>query len=222
MKMEFLCENHFSHALAYVLSNGWSRSREFDFKRRTQDISLSRCHVASWVEWWLSNIYNMQSNEEFSIYHDRAWGDTRFTKTKSEDRIQVGQHMKHKECITWDHVILWYGKPCQLYLMNLPIIYVSLCYLCRLVIFPGACISKVRYHIAHERMTSSGGLHQGWERESSRWESREDHMLEAFCQFGDNGHMKMCLNEAIPCGVWGANCESSQSNNDKVKHSLFN
>ena len=59
-----------------------------------------------------------------SIYCDRAWEDTRLTNTKSEEWIQVGQHMKHKECTTWDHVILWY---------------------------------------AHERMTSSGDRHQGWE-----------------------------------------------------------
>ena len=48
----------------------------------------------------------------------RALEDTRLTNTKSEEWIHVGQHMKHKECTTWDHVILWYGKPCQLCFVN--------------------------------------------------------------------------------------------------------
>jgi hypothetical protein len=48
-------------------------------------------------------------------------------------------------------------------------------------------------------------------------------MLEACHPFGDNGHVKMCLNEANPIVVYGgANYESSRSNNDQVMHSGLN
>ena len=51
MKMNFLCGTQISHALAYVLSHGGSRSWGFDFKRRIQDMALSRCHnsLMSWA-----------------------------------------------------------------------------------------------------------------------------------------------------------------------------
>ena len=51
MKMEFLCGTQLSHALAYVLSNEWSRSWVVDSKWRIQDMALSRCHdcLISWA-----------------------------------------------------------------------------------------------------------------------------------------------------------------------------
>ena len=44
-------ELNISHALAYVLSNGWSRSWVNDFKRRIHDMALSWCHdsLMSWA-----------------------------------------------------------------------------------------------------------------------------------------------------------------------------
>jgi hypothetical protein len=40
-------------------------------------------------------------------------------------------------------------------------------------------------------------------RASSRWASQVDHMLEACRPFGDNGHVKMCINRAFPSWCMG-------------------
>jgi hypothetical protein len=104
--------------------------------------------------------------------------------------------MKHKDCTTWDHVILWYDKFFNYALWTSPL------YVCLCTAYVGyfSChghASKVRSHVAHEMMTSSGD-HIKVEKTSSRWASLKYYMLEACRPFGDNGVLKMFLNEAHP------------------------
>ena len=81
--------------------------------------------------------------------------------------------------------------------------YVSLCCLCGLGIFPWACIkSEISYGPWEDDIKWWSSSRLCWA--SSRWASQEDHMLEACCPLGDNGHVKMCLMKLSHSGVWGS------------------
>ena len=79
--------------------------------------------------------------------------------------------------------------------------------------------SKMRFNIAHERMTSSGDRHQVW-----FGQVQDEHLKRIIC-------LKLAVHLVIMdmwrCasmelshhGVWGSICESSRSNNDLVRHS---
>jgi hypothetical protein len=44
--------------------------------------------------------------QEILIEHANIQG---WPRKRSEIGLYIGQHMKHKECATWDQSILWYG-----------------------------------------------------------------------------------------------------------------
>ena len=97
---------------------------------------------------------------------------------------------------------MWYGKPCQLCFMNEPIIYVSLCFLYGLGIFPWACIkSEISYSPWEDDSKWWSSSRLSWA--SSSWVSQEDHILEVWRPFGDNGHVKICINGAFPSWCMG-------------------
>jgi hypothetical protein len=59
-------------------------------------------------------------------------------------------------------------------------------------------LHQKEYFIAHERMTSSGDRHQGWEVKFKMSHLERDHMLESCHPFGVVGHVKIFLNVAFP------------------------
>ena len=89
---------------------------------------------------------------------------------------------------------------------------------CGMVSFHGHA-SKVRSHIAHERMTSSGDRHQGWV-----GQVQVEHLERIIClklavhlMIMD---MWICISmELSHHSVWGSICKSSRSNDDQVRHS---
>jgi hypothetical protein len=91
MKIEFLCRTQVIHALAYVLRKVVSRSREFVYKRRIQDMALCRGHdgLMSWdmIDLRPRACNQMKNSLCTSKYCLRAWEDTRLTKTKIKDWI---------------------------------------------------------------------------------------------------------------------------------------
>ena len=96
-------------------------------------------------------------------------------------------------------------------------------YMCPCVVYVGYVsfhghASKVRSHIAHERMTSSGDRHQGWV-----GQVQDEHLKKITCL---NLAVHLVIMDMWRCasmelshhGVWGSICESSRSNNDQVRH----
>ena len=102
-------ELNISHALAYVISNEWSRSWVLDFKWIIQVMALSRCHdsLMSWAmvdedlehatKWRI--LYTPQDS---MIEHEKIQG---WPIQRVKNRFKFGQHMKHEECATWSHVV---------------------------------------------------------------------------------------------------------------------
>jgi hypothetical protein len=116
MKMDFFCGTQISFALAYVLSHGWSRSWEFIFKRRIQDMNICQSHNVSWVDSWLTKTYNQMANyyvrQDIVIEQEKIHG-------WPIKRVKIGFKLLN----TWSiknvpHRILWYGKHYQLCFMN--------------------------------------------------------------------------------------------------------
>ena len=93
-----------------------------DFKRRIQVMALSRRHdrLMSWamadqdlehaIKWRVLYVPQDIVIEHVKIQDWPRW--------RAKIGFNIGQHMKHKECTTWDQATSWYGKPCQLCFEN--------------------------------------------------------------------------------------------------------
>jgi hypothetical protein len=178
----------------------WSSSWNFNFKIRIQDMALGRHDsITSWIM------------VDQGLEHAIKWRVLCVPQTITIDDEDIehlptlGVEIEFKLVNTWNikivlHEIMW---SCGT--VSFSIIYAlwtSLLYVCLCTAYVGyfSChghASKVRSHVAHEMMTSSGD-HIKVEKTSSRWASLKDYMLEACRPFGDNGVLKMFLNEAHP------------------------